>query len=383
LLERVLQVPKESFFLFGPRATGKTTWLREQIKADYYIDLLKSKEYLRFSQKPHELSEIIEANPSWKCIIIDEIQKAPQLLDEIHSLIFESKNKLKFILTGSSARKLKKSSTNLLAGRALIRKFHPLMATELKKKFSINESLRFGMLPRIWGLENQQERIDYLYSYVESYLKEEIQQEALTRNLPAYSKFLEHMAIRNSQVINLQNLSQQIGVARTTLKGYLEILEDTLLGFSLPSIQLKAKVKEVATPKFYFFDTGVINTLTHSLEEDIKNNLGSLLETYILHELISFSDYNNKRWQFYYWGTPGDTEVDFILSAGKKNIGIEVKSSTTWDKSYNYGLNVLLEEKKIQKAYGVYLGNEMIKKDNILVLPAKSFSTYLMNNDLL
>jgi predicted AAA+ superfamily ATPase len=382
MIHRKLELPKESFFLFGPRATGKTTWLKEQVKADLYIDLLKSKDFLRFSQNPGDLSELVAANPKWRSIVIDEIQKVPQLLDEVHSLIFESKNKLKFILTGSSARRLKNKASNLLAGRALLRKFHPLSLYELKKKNSLEEILRFGMLPRVWGLSTIEDKIDYLYSYVDTYLKEEIQQEALTRNLPAYSKFLEHMALRNSQVINLQNLSQQIGVARTTLNGYLQILEDTLLGFVLQPIQLKAKVKEVATPKFYFFDIGVVNTLSHSIEDKIGSEKGSLLETYILHELMTFSDYSNKRWQFFYWGTPGETEVDFIISSGKKNIGIEVKASLHWEKSYSYGLNELLKAKKINRAFGVYMGDEIIKKDNVLVIPAKIFSTYLNEKEI-
>ncbi|MBF0298475.1 MAG: ATP-binding protein [Oligoflexia bacterium] len=382
LKKRTLKMPKDSFFLFGPRATGKTTWLKEQVNPDQYIDLLKSESFLRFSKHPQELSELITANPKWRCIIIDEIQKVPQLLDEVHSIIFESKNKIQFILIGSSARKLKRNNVNLLAGRALLRKFHPFTAFELGKSFKLQDSLEFGMLPRSWNLKSAEEKKDYLFSYVETYLREEIQQEALTRNLPAYSLFLEHMALRNAQVINLQNLSTQIGVARTTLKGYLEILEDTLIGISLHPIQLKAKVKEVATPKFYFFDTGVVRGLSNSLDDSIDSIKGSLLETYVLHELMCYSDYHSKRWQFNYWSTPGETEVDFIISSGRTSIGIEVKSSSHWSKDCNYGLNVLLNEKKIKKAYGIYTGKEFIKKDNTLVIPIHLLSKYLTKNSL-
>jgi predicted AAA+ superfamily ATPase len=382
IFRRSLKVPTDSFFLFGPRATGKTTWLREQVDPDHFIDLLRSKEFLRYSKHPEELRDLIEGNPKWKCVVIDEIQKVPSLLDEIHSLIFEKKNKLTFILTGSSARKLKKNQVNLLAGRALLRKFHPLTASELGSHFNINEALEFGLLPRIYGLASKIEKIDYLYSYVETYLREEIQQEAVTRNLPAYSAFLEHMSLRNSQVVNLQNLSQQIGVARTTLKGYLEILEDTLLGTLLNPIQLKAKVKEVATPKFYFFDTGVVRGLSHSLDDPLGEMKGSLLETYILHELMSYSDYFSKRWQFHYWGTPSENEVDFIVSLGKTNVGIEVKSSKHWDKDFNVGLKTLLSEKKIKAGFGVYMGNDILKKDNIVIIPAQHFSQYLMEHSL-
>lgn len=382
-IKRTLKSAKDTFFLFGPRATGKTTWLKEQVKPDFFIDLLKSKEYLRFSKHPEILSELIDANPNWKSVVIDEIQKIPNLLDEIHSIIFEKENKLQFILTGSSARKLKQKDVNLLAGRALIRRMHPFTAHEIDNKFNIEIALKYGMLPNVWNLEGEEDKKDYLFSYVETYLKEEIQQEALTRNLPAYSAFLEHMALRNSHVINLQSLSQQIGIARTTIKGYLEILEDTLLGYSLRPVRLKAKVKEVSTPKFYFFDSGVVRTLSHSLDESLGcDEKGSLLETYVLHELMSFSDYQTKRWQFYYWGTPTESEVDFVVSSGRTSIGIEVKSSKEWNKNFSHGLNILLDSQKIKKAYGVYMGEELIKKDRILIIPAKQFSKYLFENNL-
>jgi predicted AAA+ superfamily ATPase len=380
-IHRSLVPPKDSFFLFGPRATGKSTWLNQNLKADFFIDLLKSKDFLRFSQHPEDLSDLVKGNPKWKCIVIDEIQKVPHLLDEIHSLIFSSHNKLQFILTGSSARKLKREHANLLAGRALVRKFHPITGYELATNLNINELLEFGMLPRIFGLKTIDEKKDYLYSYVETYLKEEIQQEALTRNLPAYSKFLEHLALRNSQVLNLQNLSSQIGVARTTLKGYLEILEDTLIGQTLQPLHLQAKVKEVSTPKFYFFDTGVVRALSQTLDDPLDSiSKGSQLETYILHELVSYSDYFQKRWNFYYWGTPSDSEVDFIISHGKTNFGIEVKSSVKWKDEFNKGLNILIDAGKIKKGFGVYLGNEIIQKDRIVVIPAKQFSQILTEN---
>ena len=380
--KRDLKLADSTFFLFGPRGTGKSTWLKHEVKADLFINLLRSQDFLRFSQHPEELGELVNANPNWRKVIVDEIQKAPQLLDEIHALIFETNKKIQFILTGSSARKLKKENVNLLAGRALVRKFHPLCAVELGKVFNVNKALTFGLLPEVWTLDNESSIKDYLFSYVETYLREEIQQEALIRNIPAYSKFLEHMALRNSHVINLQNLSGEIGVARTTLTGYLQILQDTLLGFLLPPIQLRAKVKEIATPKFYFFDPGVVRALALVLDEPLGSLQGAQLESYVYHELLTFSDYHQKRWDFAYWATPSKTEVDFIVSSGRKNIGIEVKSSTHWDKDFSYGLNVLLKDAKIEKAYGIYLGEELIRKGDVLVIPAKEFSKFLRTKDL-
>lgn len=295
----------------------------------------------------------------------------------MHSLIFESDNKLQFILTGSSARKLKKKNVNLLAGRALLRNFHPFSMLEIEDKFNLNESLKYGMLPQVWNLDSEEEKKDYLVSYVETYLKEEIQQEAAVRSLPSYLSFLEHFALRNAQVINLQNISNETGVARTTLNGYLDILEQTLLGYKLAPIHLKAKVKEVSSSKFYFFDTGVTRALAKNIDNEITQEKGFLLETYILHELKTYSDYFQKRWEINYWCTPSENEVDFIISRGKERIGLEVKSSKKWDKEFSNGLHTLLDTGRISQAYGIYLGDDIIKKNNVTIFPVKDFIHFL------
>ncbi len=340
----------------------------------FIIDLLKHKDFHKFSTQPELLSEIIQGNPEYKTIAIDEIQKLPILLDEVHALIFDHDSRIQFILTGSSARKLKKSNVNLLAGRALVRHFHPLSFSEIKDLFDLDDCLKFGMLPEIFSFETVAEKKDYLDSYVQTYLKEEVQQESLVRSLPSYLKFLEHFAIRNAQVINLQNLSQDIGIPRTTINGYLDILQDTMLGLKLEPLHLKAKVKEVSLSKFYFFDTGVVRALSRNLDSDISTQeKGFLLETYILHELKCYSDYFQKRWQFNYWGTPSENEVDFIISAGKSLWGLEVKSSKKWTKDFNSGLKVLMAAGKIKKAIGVYCGQDVIKSDEITVYPVGKF----------
>lgn len=376
-IKRIAPSSTKSYFLFGPRATGKSTWLKNEAHPDFSIDLLKSKDFIRFSANPDLLRQIIEGNSTFKVIVVDEIQRLPILLNEIHSLIFDYGNKLQFILTGSSARKLKKNNVNLLAGRALVRYFHTLSAQELGRDFDITKTLKYGLLPQIWNLKNRDDIVDYLYSYVETYLKEEVQQEAAVRSLPSYISFLEHFAIRNGQVMNIQSLASDVGLARTTINGYLDVLEQTLLGTRLSPIHLKAKVKEVSLPKFYFFDTGVCRTLAKMVEEDLREDKGTLLETYILHELKAYSDYFLKRWEFFYWGTPSQNEVDFIVCKANKRIGIEVKASTRWSKDFNYGLKTLLAEKKILKAYGVYLGTEVIRTEGIEVLPVQVFVSRL------
>lgn len=379
---RILNAPEKSFFLLGPRATGKSTWLREQVKPDFIIDLLRAKDFQKYSTNLNLLSEIIEGNPKFKIIVIDEIQKLPELLDEVHSLIFNSDDKLQFILTGSSARRLKRKNVNLLAGRALVRYFHPYSIQEIEKKFKVDLALKYGMLPQIWNLDSEDEKKDYLISYVDTYLKEEIQHEAAVRSLPSYLLFLEHFALRNAQVINIQGLAGEIGIPRTTINGYLDILEQTLLGFKLAPIHLKAKVKEVATAKFYFFDTGVTRALAKQIDDEMGSEKGNLLETLVLHEIKTYSDYFLQRYEINFWGTPSENEVDFIVSKGKNRIGIEVKASKKWDKSFNAGLETLLSADKIKYAYGVYLGEERLKSSNINVFPLQKFIRFMHEGNL-
>lgn len=379
---RLLKSPSTSFFLLGPRATGKSTWLRDQVKPDFVVDLLKASDYHKYSANLGLLREVVEGNPKFKKIVIDEVQKLPEILDEVHSLIFESKNKLQFILTGSSARKLKKKDVNLLAGRAMVRYFHPFSSEEIETKFKVDSALKYGMLPQVWNFKSEEEKKDYLISYVDTYLKEEIQQEAAVRRLPSYLKFLEHFALRNGHVINMQSLSGEIGVPRTTLNGYLEILEQTLLGFKLEPLHLKAKIKEVSTPKFYFFDGGVVRALANQLDDEIGAEKGTLFETLVLHEIKTYSDYFQQRWQVHYWGTPSENEVDFIISKGKISIGVEVKSSKKWDKSFNAGLSTLLAAGKIKAAYGVYLGGDQLKSGDVSVLPFRKFVSLMHSGKL-
>lgn len=381
---RILPNTNKSYFLFGPRATGKSTWLKLQVRPDKIVNLLSSRDYLQYSAHPYLLRQIVEGNPQYRTVVIDEIQKLPGLLDEVHSILFDYEDKIQFILTGSSARKLKTKNVNLLAGRALVRYFHPFSAMELGEAFDLKKALQYGLLPRVWNLNNREDIIDYLYSYVDTYLKEEIQQEASVRNLPGYLSFLEHFALRNAQVMNIQNLSGEVGIARTTINGYLDILEQTLIGLRLNPIHLKAKVKEVSTPKFYFFDTGVCRTLAKTIDEPLSDHeVGSLFETYILHEIKCYSDYFQKRWEIFYWGTPSENEVDFILCKGAKRVGIEVKFSKSWKSDFNKGLIALMAAKKLTDAFGVYTGNESLKDHGIKVLPIDRFVKMLYAGKIL
>lgn len=372
--KRQLQVPQQSFFLLGPRGTGKSTWLKEQFKPDLTIDFLRSEVFLELSADPSLIRPKLAALKPKSRVVIDEVQKVPKILDEVHHHIFSSNNSIQFALTGSSARKLKKSNANLLAGRAVNRRMFSLNSFELGSDFDIEEQMAFGSLPQAINLQKTSEKIDYLLSYVENYLREEIQAEAAVRNLSSYHRFLKHAALMNAQVINLNNISREAAVSRSTLDGYFNIIDDTLLGDFLEPIHLKAKVKEVSNPKFYFFDPGVVRALRNELNEKIlETEKGYLLENLVFNEMKSYSSYHQRQLEFYYWGTPSKNEVDFIVVKGKVHFGIEVKASKKWRPEYNSGLETLVEAGKIKKAFGIYLGKEKLKYGALEIWPLQNF----------
>ncbi len=378
---RTLLPPRSSFFLFGPRGTGKSTWLRDQFRPDLRIDLLRSSEFLELQSNPSSLRGRVEALPSKAKIVIDEIQKVPALLDEVHSLIFDHPG-FQFALTGSSARKIRKAQANLLAGRAVRRQFFSLTSHELGEDFDLSEILHHGSLPESINLKSVAEKKDYLLAYVDTYLKEEIQAEAAVRNIPSYHRFLKHAAIMNGQVLNLNNISREASVKRATLDGYFSIVDETLLGTFLEPIHLRAKVKEVSTPKFYFFDCGLVRALRNELDDKLDSEKGFLFETFILNELKAYSSYHQKNWDFFYWGTPSGGEVDFIVAQGKRKIGIEVKASTAWKNEYQRSLQELLDAKKIDRAVGVYDGKSNLKKGDVEIFNVSSFCKSLHSGKL-
>ena len=252
LFPRLLVPPKQSFFLFGPRGTGKSTWVRTQFPAAHRIDLLDQELYHSYLVRIGSFADELRALRSGTTVCVDEIQRLPQLLNEVHRFIEEKR--LRFILCGSSARKLKQHGTNLLAGRAVRREMHPLVPAELGEAFSLETVITVGSLPVIWQAPS---RRDALQAYVRMYLKEEIQAEALVRNLPGFARFLPTAALFHGQTLNTATLARDAGVARTTVTGYLDILEDTLVAFRLPAYVARMRVREKRHPKLYWVDTGI------------------------------------------------------------------------------------------------------------------------------
>ena len=369
---RNLLLPKHSFFLFGPRGTGKTTWLKSVLRQAKWFDLLRTTEFLRLSQDPNRFVQEVEALAPGSWVVVDEVQKLTALLNEIQAIITDHGARYRFALSGSSARKLKGLDSNLLAGRAINRKFFPLTLAELDYQVNVDRLLQYGCLPRVCA--EPEIAVDILEAYAENYLREEIQQEALVKNLPSFARFLEIAAIMNGQVVNVAGLARDAAVQRPTVQRYFETLIDTLIGFWLPAWKPRAKVKEVTHPKFYFFDTGVMRALANRLRDPVeRSERGVLLETLVLHELRSWLNVSNCGGQLYYWRTPSQSEVDFIWVRGRRAVGIEVKSSSEWKREFGASLKQLEQDGIVQRSFGLYLGQHRLKDGSISVLPLFDF----------
>lgn len=322
-------LPSTTFFLFGPRQTGKSTLLNE-LNPDLTINLLNPEEQLRYNKNPNILENQIEALKENSTIFIDEVQRVPKLLDIIH-LLMESKKTLTFILCGSSARKLRHGAANLLGGRALYRNLHPLTFEELGTSFNLESVLSFGSLPKIYSFlikKDVAQAQDYLRSYVITYLREEIKAEALVRNLQGFQNFLDVAVNQYSEQINFSALSRDCQIALSTEKEYYSILEDTLIGFFLKPY-LKSERKRMShQPKFYFFDNGVTRALLGTLRDaPTPQERGRLFEQWIIQEIVRINDYQQKDWKLSFWRTSHGAEVDLIISRGANILfAIECKS---------------------------------------------------------
>ena len=380
---RELELPERSFFLFGPRGTGKTTWLRSILGGAHWFDLLLDRELVRLTRAPGRFTEEVEALPRGSWVVVDEVQRLPRLLNEVQDLLVRHPRRHRFALTGSSARKLRRGEANLLAGRAVNRRFFPLTAGELGRDFDVDAILRFGCLPGVCA-EHEAARIDVLEAYAENYLTQEIRHEALVKNLESFTRFLEVAALVNAQVTNVAGIARDAGVARPTVQGYFEILVDTLVGTWLPAWRPRAKVKELAHPKFYFFDTGAVRALGGRLREPLGDEeRGRLLETYVLHELRAHLNRSGCGGRLSYWRTPAGSEVDFVWTRAARAVGVEVKASQRWRRGDGAALSELHREKRIRRAFGVYLGRERLRDGPVLVLPIRAFLESLCGGDVI
>lgn len=365
MYSRLVKEPEnKSFFLFGPRGTGKTTWVKQAFPDAVYIDLLESRLYNDLLADPQRLENLIPNNfNNW--IIIDEVQKIPELLNEVHRLI--EKYKYKFILTGSSARKLRRKGPNLLAGRALSYSMHPLTAIELGKDFNLNHSLAFGNLPSVYVESNPK---DYLESYIKAFLVEEILQESLTRNLSSFSRFLEAASFSQGSVLNISEVARECAVERKVVESYFTILEDLLLAYRIPIFSKRAKRRLIVHPKFYFFDVGVYRALRPMGPLDAPDEVeGISYESLFFQELKAVNDYYGFGYKIYYWRTNSNLEVDFVLYGNRGLKAFEIKKRGRIPTSGFQGLKAFLKDYPTAKAYFIYGGERQMSEDAIDIIP--------------
>ena len=370
------EIEHESAFLWGARQTGKSTLLKNLYPDSLYFDLLLPNEYNRFLANPNLLIQIIEATKPQMLVIIDEIQRIPQLLNEIHWLI--ANHKTQFILSGSSPRKILKSGNNLLGGRAIRYELYPLTFAEIPD-YDLLRALNNGLLPRHY-LSNNPKRLQS--AYIGSYLRDEIATEAKIRNVPVFSKFLEIAAFSNAEMVNYSNIATDCGVSAPTIKEYFQILEDTLIGRFLPVFQKKPKRRVILSPKFYYFDIGVTNFLLKRSNIQFGSEMfGNAFEHLIYNEIYAHCNYSNLNYHISYWRTTSQFEVDFIL--GDHEIAVEVKSTSNASSRHFKGLKAFSDEYKTKRL--ILVCNEQYPRnvDGITVLPWKIFLEQLWSNELI
>jgi predicted AAA+ superfamily ATPase len=378
LYTRLLTPPKSSFFLFGPRGVGKSTWLSEHFPKAKKINLLDETLYQSYLANTGLFYQELNNIKPGAWVAVDEIQRLPQLLNEVHRLIEE--NKLKFLLTGSSARKLKRSGVNLLAGRAVRRNMYPLTPFEMGIDFKLQSALHIGTLPLVLASEDP---ADTLASYVQMYLKEEIQAEALVKNLSGFSRFLPIAALFHGQILNISNVARDAEVRRPTVQGFFEILEDTLLAYRLEAFESNLRVRERKAAKFYWIDPGIVRAAQKKFGPPVQEELGPLFEGLVYMLLRFKSDTLCSYDKINYWAPAESkkTEVDFLISRGKEFFAVEVKATTRLRPEHFMGLNAISELKGLKKKILVYMGTQDLKTNNqIEVMSFGSFIKWLEKN---
>lgn len=375
---RFFKAPVDSFFIFGPRGTGKSTWLKNTFPKAYVIDLLDDEVYRSYIAHPERIKQVIKANPDIKRIVIDEVQKAPALLDGIHRLMEDDKS-LQFILTGSSARKLRHGGVNLLAGRALLTHFHPFMAAELGKDFRLDVALHNGLIPLVISANDPAKTLS---TYITLYLKEEVKEEGLVRDIGTFARFLEAMSFSHGTVLNLSNIARECQVSRKIVENYLSVLEDLLIGYRLPVFTKRALRAMTAQPKFYFFDAGVYHQLRPGGPLDSPDEIGGLaLEGLVLQHLNAWCDYSDSQVDCFFWRTRGGSEVDFVLYGEHFFHAIEVKNAKQIHPKSLSSLKAFKTDYPGAGATLLYRGSEKLMIDGILCRPVGEFLLQLKPND--
>ena len=387
-IKRLLKSPDRSFFLFGPRGVGKSTWLRKVLPDAYFFDLLDSSLYLELSKNPGNLEAMVGNRPEGYWVVVDEIQKIPELLDEVHRLM-ETRGWM-FALCGSSARKLRRGGTNLLGGRAVTRNLDAFSYEELGNTFDVEFALQWGSLPYVQL--DRENAADILSSYVNTYIKEEIKEEGIVRKLPPFLRFLSIAGQLNGQMVNGQNISREAAVPRASVDVYFSILEDTLLGYFLPAYRPGMKVREKTHPKFYWFDPGVARAAAGLLFDPVNRFWkGTALENIIYHELRVYNHTQNRNRPISFYRTGSGVEIDFVIETRKRQPScnahvacLEVKMAEKWDRRWERPMRSLARSDGIHvdRMIGIYTGERVYHFDGVDVLPVRDFLERLYKGDI-
>ena len=370
--DRLLKPPSGSFFLFGVRGVGKSTWVRRAFTGAHVFDLLDEGLYQELLIDPASFQAQLAALPPGTPIVVDEAQRLPALLNEVHRSI--ERERRRFILLGSSARRLNTAGTNLLAGRAVVKTMFPLTPSELGDDFDLDAVLTYGSIPLVW---NAADRRATLESYVQLYLKEEIRGEAIVRNLPAFARFLPVAALMHGQVVNVSGLARDAATSRTTVDGYVGILEDTLVAWRLPAFEARLRVRERKHPKLYWVDPGLARAARRQLGDVTAGERGPLFEGWVLSLLRAHNEAHALFEELAYWSPAQShaTEVDFLLRRGDEYLAIEVKARPRIAGPELVGLRAIADLPRLVRRVLVYLGSRTLRTaDGIDVLPVSAFS---------
>lgn len=369
ILSRFFPLPRQSFFLFGPRGTGKSTWLRHVFPDALIVDLLRPATHRTLDSRPERLRELIAGRPRAEVVVIDEVQRVPEVLSVVHSLIEEHRG-LRFVLTGSSARKLRRGGVDLLAGRALNRTLHPFMAAELPS-FDLGRALSEGMLPLVWAAPRPSEVLD---SYASLYLDQEIRLEGWARDAGSFARFLEAVSFSHGSVLNATEIARECEVERRTVSRYLEVLEDLLLSFRVPIFTRRARRRTSSRPKLYLFDAGVYRALRPRGPLDRKEEIeGAAFEGLVAQHLRAWIAYSERDCKLYFWRTRKGVEVDFVLYGEAGFWAIEVKNTSQVRPKDLKSLRAFREDYPEAETLLVYRGSERLRIDGIWCLPGEEF----------
>ena len=379
LYQRIIQLPARSFFLFGVRGVGKSSWARTSLPQALRLDLLDEALFHDLLAEPSLFRQMVSTVARGEWVVVDEIQRIPSLLNEVHRLIEE--NELRFALLGSSARKLKTAGTNLLAGRASRKSMYPLVPRELGIDFKLDDVLRYGSIPLVWAAEDRREVLE---SYTQLYLREEIRAEALVRNLPGFVRFLPVAALLHGQTLNVTGIARDAGVARTTVTGYLDVLEDTLLTWRLPAFEARLRVRERRRPKLYWVDPGLVRAVKRQFGPVSMEERGALFEGWLLGLLRAHAEEQELYDSIHYWApVESRTEVDFLLTRGSEYLAIEAKAAKRYNTSLLKGLRAISNLPRQVRRILVYGGGRSFRtEDGIDVWPVERFLEALQTERL-